>query len=157
MTNAGKFEVRRVDHRNKATAEALTDVMHAAYRIEARRLGADDFPPLLRTAVDVAASGSDFYGRFGPGGLVGVLEIEADPDGSAATIASLAVLPDHAGHGHGTALVAFATSLPHELLTVTTGTHNEPALKLYERAGFVARDWDSSSEGIRRVKLERRP
>lgn len=156
MTRSREFEIRRVDHRDRITAEALTDVMHAAYRLEARKLGVDTFAPLARGADDVAASANDFYASFGPGGLLGVIEIEPDPAAPAATIASLAVLPEHAGHGHGTGLVDFATSLPFELLRVSTGTHNEPALKLYERAGFVVRDWESSPEGIRRVRLERR-
>jgi ribosomal protein S18 acetylase RimI-like enzyme len=150
------FDIRRVNHRDRATAEVLTEVMHAAYRLEARKLGVDTFPPLARGPDDVAASANDFYASFGPGGLLGVLEIEPDPAESAATIASLAVLPEHAAHGHGTALVEFAIALPFALLRVSTGTHNEPALKLYERAGFVARDWESSPEGIRRVRLERR-
>ncbi len=142
-----------LDHGDPAMAESIRRTLHAAYRVEASIMGVTDFPPLARSAGDVATAPSAFYGCWLDGELAGVVEVEPGP-GDATTIASLAVTPERFGLGIGTRLVRHALGLGARRVRASTGRDNAPALALYRKVGFVAAGSDVTPEGIHVVHLE---
>jgi ribosomal protein S18 acetylase RimI-like enzyme len=149
------FDVSTLPHRDPATAEAIRRVMVAAYEVEAGILGVDDFVPLYRTAENIAATDALFLGISLGGTPVAVAEVEA-PEPARVHVGSLVVLPSHFRRGLATALVRHILSTnPDRAVTVSTGSRNEPAIRLYEAHGFREdRRW-STPDGIPMVTLRR--
>lgn len=135
-------------------AEELLRVHLAGYAVEARLLGADDFPPLRRTIGDLRASASTFLGCRDAGRLAGYLEVE--DRGAEVLVASLVVDPADFRRGVGTRLVRRAIDRAWDRpVVVSTGVENVPALSLYAKLGFVERGRRTVSGGIRVVELVR--
>ncbi|MBO6598022.1 MAG: GNAT family N-acetyltransferase [Pseudomonadales bacterium] len=122
---------------NAKKADQIHKIFQAAYRVEAELIGVETFPPLDRTKTEVRASMNDFYSIADAGDLMGIMEIE-EPFGSnkTSTIASLAVSPSYSRKGIGQSLIKFAIEQNSSLI-VTTAEKNIPAIKLYEKMGFV--------------------
>jgi len=148
-------EVVSLDPADPTVAEAIRGVMAAAYEVEATLLGVVDFPPLRRTAAQVAASDASFLGVRDGETLVAVAEVERHASGQV-HLGSLVVLPTHFRRGLASALLrrvldAYAS----DELTVSTGRRNVPALRLYAAHGFATyRHW-STADGIPMVTLRR--
>jgi ribosomal protein S18 acetylase RimI-like enzyme len=144
-----------LEHQKQEQAERICEVLRAGYRAEAALIGVEDFPPLRRTAADVAGSVAEFLGFLRPGGLVAVAEVLV-----AATrdveLASLSVDPRVARTGIGSALVrAVLARHAGRDCVVSTATDNLPAIRLYERLDFRIRSNETTPEGIRKVILVR--
>jgi len=129
----------------------------SAYAQEARLLGVIEFPPLARTVEDLRVGTESFVGVHIGGQLVGSIGVEPDPEYSGMSIASLTVAPTFQRRGIATALLVEVLQRHGAgCLTVQTGTGNAPALKLYERSGFVrVRRWVVGPESLEIVKLWR--
>ena len=59
--------IQKLEHRKTEVAEAMRGVFHASYAVEAKILGAMDFPPLRRTLAGYRESNNDFYGYIKDG------------------------------------------------------------------------------------------
>ena len=146
--------IRRLDHPVLAVAVRIQAVLHAAYLREAELIGAADFPPLRRSAADIAQSAGTFYGSFRGPELLGVVEVERGAREGSTTIASLGVDPPWFRQGVGSSLVEFVLASCAGAVSVATGCANRPALGLYQRLGFGIVASEVTAEGIAIVHLE---
>lgn len=149
------MNVLLLEHHDLLLAEVIRQLMFAAYRVEADLLGLDDFYPLHRTAQDIAQSASVFRGVFKEGDLLAVIELEFLAQDQI-HIASLVAHPKAFRQG-------LASLLLHDLLqnhlstmlTVSTAAVNHPALKLYDKFGFVVERPSQTPDGIELLHLKR--
>ena len=149
--------VERQAHASPVVAEELRALMAAAYAVEAELLGVRDFAPLRRTAAHVAATDAEFLGVREDGVLVAAAELET-PGPAHTHLGALVVRPDRFRRGLASALLAaVAAARPTHLLTVSTGAANAPAVRLYERHGFVLERTWATPDGIPMVTLRRDP
>ncbi len=150
------YDVSIVEHGQVEEAEALAALMRRAYTVEAGLLGAEDFAPLRRTAQDVAsATESVFYGVRGTDGAW-VAACEVEPEGAGVCIASLVVCPSMFRRGVASALLAAVLSrYVGQEVVVSTGVDNAPALSLYAKWGFEARERWQTPCGLDMVTLGR--
>lgn len=145
--------IARLEQRQASQAGAIHRVLQAAYLAEAAILGVAHFPPLARSAVDIAGSDSLYFGYLEENLLLGVIELEQVPDHP--LIASLGVLPGAFRRGIGRALVLHAVGHAGEALRVATGAANLPAIRLYEALGFGIRRRYATPDGVAMVELAR--
>lgn len=145
------------DHREAQVAERLHRVQRLAYAQEAELLGVVDFPPLRRTVESVRTCREEFFVATVDGEMAGALGVELEGEGR--TIASLVVAPQFQRRGVASALLAeVLRRYGAAELMVQTGAGNQPALRLYERAGFVEiRRWIVGPEALELVRLRRPP
>ena len=131
--------VAPLQHHVPAVAEAIIAVLQPAYAQESQLLGVTDFPPLQRTAIDVAASDDFHLGAWLSGTLAGVLALGRDDDPDQLCIGTLVVHPQYQRRGVARALMlALLQRTTGMQLAVATGQANAPALALYAAFGFVA-------------------
>lgn len=143
---------RRLDHRSGKAAEDIHGLFQRAYRVEAELIGAEEFPPLRRTAEDIRRTGTRFLGAFDGPRLVAVVEYTLD--GDHLSVDNLAVDTDCFRRGWGSRLLAalFAGE-DWRTASIETAAANRPAIALYEKAGFaLSRRW-VTGEGIEKVAL----
>lgn len=114
-------------------ASRVIAIQRDSYRVEADLIGFDGIPPLHETADVLANLDPQWLGSWEDGLLVGIMAWSVQ-DGHC-EIDRLAVHPTSFRRGHGRALVS--SLLHHRLVTVSTGTMNIPARRLYESLGFV--------------------
>ncbi len=140
-------------------AESIIAVLRPAYAQESLLLGVTDFPPLRRTAANVADSDDFHLGAWVGDTLAGVLVLGRDDEPDQLCIGTLVVHPSHQRRG-------VARALMHDLLqrtagmtlVVATGAANAPALALYVSFGFMAyRRGVVGDAQIPLVKLRRPP
>ncbi len=148
-----------VDHTAEPIARAVHAVQRSAYEQEARLLGVQEFPPLMRTAEDVRTCAEEFLAAYVGSELVGSVSVEPEREVGGVIIASLTVAPAFQRRGLASALVEEVLRLHgDDLICVQTGAANLPALRLYTRAGFVeSRRRRLGEELLEVVELQRRP
>lgn len=110
----------------------LWTVQRLAYAVEAEIIGFDGIPPLHESLEELRASGEIFLGLYDDEGLAGAVSYQLD--GSTVDICRLVVHPRAHRRGVATQLL---DALPDGPQTVSTGSKNEPALRLYRKRGFV--------------------
>ena len=153
MVNA--TSVSRISHSQPSAAAAIHRVMTEAYRVEAALLGVADFPPLRRTAAQVAASTGTFLGISVAGTLAAVAELEL-PAAGGVHIASLAVRPAHFRRGLASALLRHVREMPAcDEVMVSTAAGNGPALALYAAHGFREQRRHTTPDGVEVITLRR--
>lgn len=120
-----------------ADAEAVRDVVHAAYRPYIARIGKPS-GPLLDDYAQRIADGQVWVLEQA-GRVIGALVLEVRAD--AFLLDNVALLPEHQGRGHGRSLIAFAEAEAQRrgwreirLYTHVLMTENQA---LYVRLGFV--------------------
>ena len=147
--------VVRLDHTAPPVAAAIHAVMMAAYCVEAEILGVEDFPPLRRTAEQIAGAAGRFVGIAVAGTLAAVAELEAGEPGGV-RISSLVVHPEYFRRGLARALLRdVIRTHPFDDVTVSTAAGNRPALLLYAGAGFHDHRRWATDDGIPMVTLRR--
>ena len=154
---AAEIRVEPLDHQSTSTARQIHAVQVLAYTQEAQLLGADAFPPLMRSVGEVRSSEEAFLGAFVRDELVGAVSVGPDENGVDLCIASLVVAPEWQQQGVGASLIeAVVAQYGTKDLTVQTGVKNLPALRLYARHGFaeICR-WLVGREPLELIKLRR--
>jgi ribosomal protein S18 acetylase RimI-like enzyme len=119
-------------------AARLVELQRAAYAVEAGLIGFDGIPPLHETAAELAAAGLRWLGTGPSGAPEAALAYRRTGEGEV-DIDRLVVHPAAFRRGHGRRLVtAMVDSERPRRVTVSTGTANLPARRLYEGLGFRA-------------------
>ncbi|MFI7067406.1 GNAT family N-acetyltransferase [Kribbella sp. NPDC050124] len=128
--------IRPLDLTDRALAERLLAIQHAAYAVEAELIGFDGIPPLQEDLDGLMSSTEHWLGRYDGDVLVGAVAYEF-PDQDTVDITRLIVDPAHARRGHGRALLDYLDQLePRPVSIVSTGTANTPAVNLYKSRGY---------------------
>ena len=143
-----------LDHTQPQTSEEIYHLFQASYQIEADMVGAKVFPPLQRSAGQIANSTTKFYGWLEGKDLAGAVELAVEED--ELHINSLVVAPNHFRKGIGRRLLEFSFknhSEPRAL--VETAAVNQPAIALYERMGFKIELTYMTEVGIEKVRLKK--
>jgi ribosomal protein S18 acetylase RimI-like enzyme len=136
------MRIEPIDMEDTRVLLELLTLQLESYAVEARLVGIDEIPPLADTPDSLRKSGETFIGCFDEttGRLVGAAAYQVDADES--YISRMMVHPSRFRCGIASRLLAsIEASTPPELpLRVTTGSRNEPAMRLYEKHGFIADD-----------------
>ncbi|MFI6678647.1 GNAT family N-acetyltransferase [Kribbella sp. NPDC050470] len=128
--------IRPLDLGDRALAERVLAIQHAAYAVEAELIGFDGIPPLQEDLDGLMSSTEHWLGRYDGDVLVGAVAYEF-PDQDTVDITRLIVDPAHARRGHGRALLDHLDQLePRPVSIVSTGTANTPAVNLYKSRGY---------------------
>ncbi len=147
--------IQKIDPANTAVAQQLYELFQASYAVEAKLLGAVDFPPLKRKAGEFAGSGNDFYGYFVDDVMAAATEVDKGPETT--HIQSLVVHPRFFRRGIGAALVNFVLEeYDAGIFTVETGAANAPATQLYRKMGFRELYEYDTDHGVRKGRFELR-
>lgn len=128
----------------------LWTVQRLAYAVEAEIIGFDGIPALHETLDELRAADEVFLGIYDEEGLAGSVSYQLDE--STVDICRLVVHPRAHRRGIATALL---DALPDGPQTVSTGTKNEPALRLYRGRGFVATGEREVAPGVSITDLAR--
>jgi len=147
--------IKKLNNKDRLVAEQMSLVFQASYTVEAKILKAVNFPPLSRSVEDYMECNSEFFGYANVVALVGIVEvIHTEPY---TLIRSLVVDPAYFRKGIGSQLMNYVLdSYTSDLFIVETGLENEPALRLYNKMGFVLVDQWDTDHGVVKVKLEKR-
>lgn len=148
--------INKLDHTNDVITQQIHTVFQRSYKIEAALIGVDNFPPLSRTAKDIENADSCFYGFFANDKLAAVIEITIE--GSAVQkhldICSLTVDPAFFRRGIAGKSLQYVMSIKDiSLFTVETAVVNLPAIRLYQKYGFVEFKRWTPSHGIEKLAL----
>ena len=146
--------IKKILHTQNENAQNIRRVFQVSYKIEAKLLGADNFPPLSRPLEEFSNCPNDFFGFYEEQTLVSVVEIKKEENSM--HIQSLVVDPEFFRRGIARKLIEFV--LQHyavKQFTVETGKDNGPARKLYENFGFQQLKTYTADEGILKVRYQK--
>jgi ribosomal protein S18 acetylase RimI-like enzyme len=135
----------------RADAEQLLTLQRAAYRVEADLIGFDGIPPLHETLEELTRQPLQWIGIRINGEIVAALAFAINV--GHVDIDRLVVDPAHFGQGFGSALAE--ELLDHPRVTVSTGTGNFPARRLYEKLGFRVIGERKIAPGVSVTRYER--
>ncbi len=145
--------IKLLEHNLLSVAQEIHSVFQSSYAIEAKLLGADNFPPLNRSINDIVFSDNIFYAFYDDNLLVSVLEI-CDENNSL-HIQSLVVSPDYFRKGIATKMINFVfANFKRSKFSVETGIDNIPARRLYQNHGFKELKKWMTNHGIVKIRYE---
>lgn len=152
MTQSNVVEV---DPTEPGVAHLLAELLRRSYAVEAELIGFRGIPGLTATAETVASGGLRWLVRLDGGRIVAALGVALDRD--VLDLDSLVVDPTVFRQGHGRAIVEHALRWPGvQHWVVGTAAGNGPAVRLYERLGFVEVERTDAGEVVYvRFRLER--
>lgn len=147
--------IEKLQNNDIEISKKIFSVFQVSYAVEAKLLGATNFPPLKRPLENYIKSNTLFFGYFKNKNLAGVIEI--DCNNNYTHINSLVVDPKFFRQGIARKLMDFTfNTFDSNLFTVETGLKNDPAITLYKKFGFKeVKQWDTD-HGVRKVKFERK-
>jgi GNAT superfamily N-acetyltransferase len=145
--------IAEVNISEESVAAEVQAVCREAYTLEAERIGFLDLPPLIETAEDLQRSTDRFLVFRHEEAIVGALSFHAIPE--TLVISRLVVKPAYLRRGIGTALLRAmeCTTSAGGRIKVTTAQANTPAVRFYERNGFVPGEVTIVSQGLVLVHL----
>ena len=136
--------IKILEHWHNAVAKQIYTVFQNSYKIEAKLIGTQNFPPLFRRVQDIEHANSQFYGYFEDNSLAAVVEIVIN--GNQLEIDSFTVDPKYFRKGIANKLLHFVLSeIDYSKAVVETAVVNMPAINLYKKHGFVEVAMDESS------------
>ena len=124
--------LRPIDLSDDVATTRIVDIQKAAYRLEADLIGFDGIPQLHESLEDLPIRDLDWLGSWEGDVFVGLIAWRKTASGI--EIDRLAVHPAYHRRGHGRALVE--SLLHRQPVTTSTGTGNEPAMRMYKSLGF---------------------
>ena len=148
--------IKRLSNAAPETAAQIHELFQLSYAVEATILGVEDFPPLRRSCHSYANSTNAFIGYYQDQALAGIIEIEQSEE--LIDINSLVVHPSHFRQGVAQSLIQHVFNQYGDIsYVVETGVLNLPAIKLYEKLGFIeVKQWETDF-GIRKILFQRQP
>lgn len=139
--------IEQLDIDHIENAEQIWQLQHAAYAVEAGIIGFWNLPPLMDTIASIRSCGQTFYGiradHDDPDSDI-IAAIACEEEDGIVTICRMMVHPAYFRKGLATKLIRHVEELypDAEGFLVSTGTLNEPAIRLYESVGFTyKREW----------------
>ncbi len=142
--------ITKLNNSDDYVARQIYTIFQASYKIEAALIGVVDFPPLKRSSEDIVNSRSDFYGYIEDHCIAAIIEVQEDEN--RLDICSLVVAPEFFRKGIAGKLLRFALVKFHcSEAIVETAVLNTPAIKLYQKYGFVEYKRWTPSHGIEKL------
>ena len=74
--------IKKLQNNELKIAEKIRAVFQVSYKVEAKLLGAVNFPPLHRPLDKYRENNTEFYGYSKDGELAGIVEIDANNNGT---------------------------------------------------------------------------
>src|SRR5690625_1433489 len=129
--------IKIIDITNPRFAEELLNVQIPAYKVEAEIINFYEIPPLKDTIDTLQRCGETFYGYYFNQELCGAISVKVEK--TEMNIIRLIVHPKHFRKGIARMLLTFVESNEKgiETIVVSTGSQNTPAIKFYEKSGFL--------------------
>jgi ribosomal protein S18 acetylase RimI-like enzyme len=147
----------RLDLADITVARAVLALQRESYAVEAALIGDDRIPTLTETLAELRAAGLLWLASADDLGLTGAVAWKVLDDGTV-DIHRLVVAPRAFRRGVASALLdALDATYPDRVTVVSTGTANEPALRLYRGRGFRTTSERDVIPGLSVTELERRP
>jgi ribosomal protein S18 acetylase RimI-like enzyme len=144
--------IKKLDNSNEEVANQIFTIFQNSYEIEALLIGTLDFPPLLRSAIDIENSKTLFYGFSENECLVASIEIVIE--NKQLEINSLTVEPDYFRKGIASKLINYVLEkFDFTEAIVETAVVNKPAINLYKKHGFVEFKRWTPSHGIEKLAM----
>ncbi|MFT5756868.1 MAG: ribosomal protein S18 acetylase RimI-like enzyme [Alteromonadaceae bacterium] len=144
--------ITKLDHSNKDVANQIFTIFQRSYKVEAQLIGTLNFPPLLRSAIDIKNSPTQFYGLSENKCLAAVIEITVENKHLA--IDSLTVDPHYFRKGLADKLISYVLEVMYfSQAIVETAVVNIPAINLYKKHGFVEFKRWTPSHGIQKLAM----
>jgi ribosomal protein S18 acetylase RimI-like enzyme len=142
----------KLDNSLTEVANQIYRVFQNSYKVEAKLIGTENFPPLARTAEDIENASTSFFGYFEGDTLAAVVEIAYDA--MHLEIHSLTVDPAYFRKGIADKLMDYTLkSFEFSDAIVETALVNIPAISLYKKHGFVVFKQWTPSHGIEKLAL----
>ncbi|MDG5473527.1 GNAT family N-acetyltransferase [Jeotgalibacillus sp. ET6] len=133
--------IKKLDIQNRETARKVLAVQLPAYQIEAEMIDYWDLPPLKDTEETLQACNELFFGWYADedSQLGGVISFKKK--GDVIDIHRLVVHPGHFRKGGAGELLRYLEeTYKGYVFQVSTGSKNEPAIRLYVKHGFRERE-----------------
>lgn len=127
--------IREIELNHVIAAAEVLDLQKKSYRIEAELIGTEEIPPLKETFEQLQNCGETFMGYYIEGLLAGAVSFKKE--GKVLDIHRMMVHPDYFRRGIAGKLLAEIERQDRQEIIVSTGAANTPAIKLYEKLGFV--------------------
>ena len=144
--------IQKLDNTTDKIAIQIFTVFQNSYKVEAQLIGTQEFPPLTRGIKNIKESKTLFYGFIENGNLAAVIEINIKA--KRLEIDSLTVDPIYFRKGIAGKLINFVlTTFEFSEAIVETAIMNEPAIKLYNKYGFIEFKRWVPSHGIPKLAL----
>jgi len=144
--------IKKLEHSNEEIANQIFTVFQNSYKVEAELIGTLDFPPLFRTVSDIKKSKTQFYSFVENECNAAIIEIALD--NQQLEINSLTVDPKFFRKGIASKLLSYVIEeLDFKGATVETAVVNLPAIKLYNKHGFIEFKRWTPSHGIEKVAM----
>jgi|GEM_PF-1067903 len=125
--------IRPIDNDDPVVAQRIVAVQRAAYAVEAELMSFDGIRPLRENAAEVQSHDKlAWLGAFSGEELAGIIAWRHH--GDSIQIDRLAIDPKWSRRGFGRALVQVIPDT--NLVEVSTGSANHPAIALYQGEGF---------------------
>ncbi|MCF2948282.1 GNAT family N-acetyltransferase [Paraglaciecola aquimarina] len=142
----------KLENSNEIVANQIYSVFQNSYKVEAQLIDVAKFPPLSRSANNIANSKTEFYGFSDNYTLAAVIEIEIDK--KQLDIHSLTVDPKYFRQGIADKLINYVLkTFDISIAIVETATVNKPAINLYEKHGFLEFKRWTPSHGIEKLAM----
>jgi ribosomal protein S18 acetylase RimI-like enzyme len=146
--------IEKIDIQNPVLLDKVLSLQKASYQIEAEIINYYEIPPLLETREELRDCGESFFGYFIDGNLAGFLSYTIE--NHLLDICRVAVHPDYFRRGIADALLEQVLALPGlQKAIVSTGKKNLPALRLYQKHGFIIVGDKEIAKGIYLTDLEK--
>ncbi|WP_172257350.1 GNAT family N-acetyltransferase [Saccharibacillus deserti] len=149
--------IERIDMQDDRKAEELLRLQKTAYRLEAKLIGFDEIPPLADTLDTLKRSSDIFYGYTADSGeLAGAIAVEEETPGIL-TLTRMMVSPVFFRQGIASRLIEhiFAVYPGFKTYLVSTGSRNEPAMRLYAGFGFIPFKSEAIAPGVELTTMKR--
>jgi SAM-dependent methyltransferase/ribosomal protein S18 acetylase RimI-like enzyme len=143
--------IEQLDLSEPGVAEQLYELQRDAYRVEAELIEYDGIPPLHESLAELRIRQLDWRGIRIDGRIVAAIAVTGEA--RRCDIDRLVVDPRWHRRGLGRRLVE--SVLMHDIVTVSTGTANAPALALYESLGFRRINVREIAPGVTVTSLDR--
>lgn len=129
--------IRKINQKDKEIAKEIESLQKLSYRVEAEIIGYSAIPPLEESINDITNSEGVFLAFFEEQQIAGILAYEFKED--FIIISKMMIHPNHFRKGIASNLIdyLFRLDLDNLRVKVATGAKNYPAIRLYQKHGFV--------------------
>jgi ribosomal protein S18 acetylase RimI-like enzyme len=141
-------EIKEIDLSEKETAGEVLDLQRTSYRIEADLIGTEEIPPLKETFEQLQNCGETFTGCYMNNRLAGAVSYKVI--GTTIDVHRVMVHPDFFRKGIALKLITWTEQreTSSSEVVVSTGAANLPAVRLYEKLGFVRKEDSIVGNGL---------